>query len=550
MPQGLLYKWVCPKYHFTLFYVGNSSKCDACRKSAELHDKRHREIATFILKIQKIDEDTGAILSPIANRKRKTRKSDAFAEFKGPPALMDIDEESEWADSSTLNDGDAESTISHTPSMKEHFSQRQPTKAERKKARQSSLVRVITPELMRIIDAMLHPGSHSSEDTENRPGDGQSAALAHHQVIKDNISFNTHCFWPTFMRQRVHTKKLLQANGTGKTPPSKNAQEDPEITSIIERLGVPPTSVYGTKERGNLVKQLRNAINDDAEKVDNENRDTMMRMAGYWRYVNRKTYNFMVRNNHIWDWATGQKLEEIEDEDESEADTEDDRETDVTSWGDLSTDGTVPSGAITPLEDYSDDFELDKMKTLRLVDNTASLDSSLNEQLRKEQQQSEQDPTTPKTDQFSFQPLQPKISVQGFKSQDDTLSTSSSFLSPAKADVRYPQPSSIATLNTDLPLIKLSPPANLVFSTPDTNGYSAGSPLAAHDDPNNRYNPLKNLDGSPSRSSQRRARNKTIKLTAAAALPFKETTGPWSTVKGKGAGSGKTAYAAALKKGA
>lgn len=38
----------------------------------------------------------------------------------------------------------------------------------------------------------------------------------------------------------------------------------------------------------------------------------MMRMAGYWRYVNRRTYNAMVRNNQLWDWATGEKLEELD----------------------------------------------------------------------------------------------------------------------------------------------------------------------------------------------------------------------------------------------
>lgn len=38
----------------------------------------------------------------------------------------------------------------------------------------------------------------------------------------------------------------------------------------------------------------------------------MMRMAGYWRYVNRRTYNAMVRHNQLWDWATGGKLEELD----------------------------------------------------------------------------------------------------------------------------------------------------------------------------------------------------------------------------------------------
>ena len=46
----------------------------------------------------------------------------------------------------------------------------------------------------------------------------------------------------------------------------------------------------------------------------NDQVETMQRMAGYWRYANKRTYNEMVRNNEIWDWATGEKLPEITEE--------------------------------------------------------------------------------------------------------------------------------------------------------------------------------------------------------------------------------------------
>ncbi|KAI4139407.1 MAG: hypothetical protein L6R39_006298, partial [Caloplaca ligustica] len=190
------------------------------------------------------------------------------------------------------------------------------------------------------------------------------------------------------MRQSVHLKKLLKSNGIGKPRAYPNAQEDPEITSILERLGVTSNPVHASKERNTLVKQLRNAIRDDTEKVENENRDTMMRMAGYWRYVNRKTYNVMVRNNELWDWATGQKLEEVEEEEveeeASEADTEDDHGTDVASWDDLSTLATPFSGAGTPVkeveEDYSEDVEIDELEALRLFGGTSEPDVKLGEQ--------------------------------------------------------------------------------------------------------------------------------------------------------------------------
>lgn len=62
-----------------------------------------------------------------------------------------------------------------------------------------------------------------------------------------------------------------------------------------------------------------------------------MRMAGYWRYANRRTYNVMVRNNQLWDWTTGTKLEEVdEEEEEDDVSSMDDR------FSELSTAATTP----------------------------------------------------------------------------------------------------------------------------------------------------------------------------------------------------------------
>ncbi|KAL2354500.1 hypothetical protein BJ546DRAFT_62322 [Cryomyces antarcticus] len=52
-------------------------------------------------------------------------------------------------------------------------------------------------------------------------------------------------------------------------------------------------------------------ICDDLAQARNELAETMMRKAGYWRYVNRKTYNAMVANNEILDWETRGRLTAI-----------------------------------------------------------------------------------------------------------------------------------------------------------------------------------------------------------------------------------------------
>lgn len=51
-------------------------------------------------------------------------------------------------------------------------------------------------------------------------------------------------------------------------------------------------------------------------------------MAGYRRYANRRTYNQMVKNNELWDWGAGQKLPEIEEDNELESIEEEDDDED------------------------------------------------------------------------------------------------------------------------------------------------------------------------------------------------------------------------------
>ncbi|KAI4123096.1 MAG: hypothetical protein LQ338_005442 [Usnochroma carphineum] len=576
MPQGTLYKWeknsgldhkcgicktvlssprakktcfgiheeVCFKYHHTLFYLGNSSKCDACRKSVELHDKRHREIAALILKVQKIDESEQATLTLANNRKRKTRKSDALAEFRSPSALDNAVEEGEWGDTSTLNDDELEARTPGPLHPKENFTPKQLAKAERKKAKRSKPVQVITPELMNMIDAALHPENHLAGDKEHKPGDESSAALSH-RIIEENIAFNTNCFSPSSLRHSVHVKKLLKANGIGRTPSPQNAQKDPEITSILAQLGINPNPVHMSKERNVLVRQLRNAIRDDTEKVDNENRDTVMRMAGYWRYVNRKTYNVMVCNNEIWDWVTGQKLEEIPEDEGSEADTEEDDHTDVASWDDLSTLATPFSGAGTPVEeqeDYTEDFELNGMKTLQLADRFREFDAKLDDHAHGQHDRCQDDcMTTPRASQFPCDTTSERKSrIPEPKHKTPSSPPRSHLCPPGRNDARHVRPTSISTLKNDEPFDFM--PSPLVTPTPDQNTFST-----PHRDPNNRYNALTELNGG---LNQRLGRtNKSLKLAPPAVLAPRETNTGWTTVKGKGVGgAGRTSYAGALKK--
>lgn len=84
---------------------------------------------------------------------------------------------------------------------------------------------------------------------------------------------------------------------------------------FIQKLGIVDTNANGgPKNRRVLFARLREGIRNDLECVANETQQRMMRMAGYWRYANKRTYNLMVEKNYIWDWETGAKLEVLDEE--------------------------------------------------------------------------------------------------------------------------------------------------------------------------------------------------------------------------------------------
>jgi len=144
-------------------------------------------------------------------------------------------------------------------------------------------------------------------------------------TIDNNIMFNAHCFRWSSLRQGVHEKKVQKRNGPPKKVDPDNAEQVDEIsTNILRTLGFKTDLAKAAKARKILDSKLRNAILNDLVALENEQAETMQRMAGYWRYANRRTYNQMVENNELWDWATGAKLQKVEEESELDVIEEED----------------------------------------------------------------------------------------------------------------------------------------------------------------------------------------------------------------------------------
>ena len=187
---------------------------------------------------------------------------------------------------------------------------RKAAKAERKAAKNQVLFDVITQEELATVQRSLHP---ELEEQISTIPNGQG--LANNRTIDENITFNANTFIWSQLRQAVHMKKLAKNNG-GKQRPNTIEENNEILSPIFARLGISTSSQSSraNRERKTLDAKLRAAILGDLVAFENDQVEKMQRMAGYWRYTNKRTYNEMVRNNEIWDWATGQKLPEIKED--------------------------------------------------------------------------------------------------------------------------------------------------------------------------------------------------------------------------------------------
>ena len=227
----------------------------------------------------------------------------------------------------------------------ENADARKAAKAERKSAKNQVLFNVISQEDLAIVQRALHPESEQQSSTVSN---GQG--LADNRTIDENIAFNANTFKWGKLRQGVHAKKTAKNNGRKQKP--NTPQQDNEILGpILVSLGINTRLSKAGKERKSLDAKLRAAILGDLVAFENDQVETMQRMAGYWRYANRRTYNEMVRNNELWDWATGEKLPEIREEVELDVIQEEDENAEAGTL-DGQTEGQIPEHWDDP------DFEL------------------------------------------------------------------------------------------------------------------------------------------------------------------------------------------------
>ena len=288
----------------------------SCHKTLELHDKRHREIMSLVQRIRSVDggSDRKNLFSTKKSRKPRARARTKSSQSNIDEGVGDAEQEAEsWIDLSTLGDEDGSSKIQEEEADPKTPQEKKQAKEERKLAKHQANANIVTELDLTHLDKVLHPDEFVIADRSRLPGQG----LIDNEHIERNIVFNgntyQHRYRQLYDSARVAKEALAQH---GDHVQSQTEEENMLLDSIMLHLGIDPHPAHATKSRKSLSTKLRAAIRNDLHIVANDEAEMMQRMAGYWRYVNRRTYNAMIRMNELWDWATGEKLPEIEEENE------------------------------------------------------------------------------------------------------------------------------------------------------------------------------------------------------------------------------------------
>ena len=454
-------------------YLGNAHKCEAyvekaryigdrnmlilysCRKSDELHDKRHREIARLLQNLNRLDHITvQADSSQSLTRKKRTRKSELFDLSSIRENFEYIDNKGdEWADSSTVCDEDLDIGKMPLIDTKESSEITKTQRSHKKFIKNQKRFQVVTVHDMNRINGALHLVKHPLLEGVNERM--LNTELAHNSMISPSISFNARISPNLSVRQGALKKSISATERGGKSSLGGMAPSEDQLTDILARLGVDidTPAKNPTKEHKIILQKLRDAISKDHIIVKNEEREIMMRMAGYWRYANKRTYNHMVRNNQLWDWATGAKLPEIDEG--SEVDDDDTFSQQDTDIG-------------TPMENYDEDFIWESEDQLQLKHQFTAVTESITN-------------NGPSNDLATTEPTTPTP-----VKRDSSPQTPRPFPSPwhGKKDTRHlPTP---------------SPPANSPASSTSSTRMTKSTAHHHHLDSSNRFSPLAFLPRSQS----------------------------------------------------
>ncbi|PGH11747.1 hypothetical protein AJ80_07008 [Polytolypa hystricis UAMH7299] len=280
-----------------MFHIGASHKCDSCHMSKEQHDKRHKEIASLIQSLHRIDQEEDVPSTPTTPVFRQNNDNNMPFINRNP----DVDGDIQMSDGSSEGNDTAVVQIRQTPSMRRQDRQRAKIDKSNAKALNRKNIglfqTLITPRnLIEKVGEIIHgdlivlPTMTLEEGDEILDGIIQMYEDFDNEVVQKN---------PGLKGQKRRTSDPRD---------SINKLELSLIREIMVELGVRPSNTKCSKERNRVVARVADAIYADIEQVSNEAREIKKRKAAYFAFAGERAKQAIVHNNKITNWETGEKL--------------------------------------------------------------------------------------------------------------------------------------------------------------------------------------------------------------------------------------------------
>ncbi|KAF3482209.1 uncharacterized protein GIQ15_04968 [Arthroderma uncinatum] len=293
-----------------MFHVGNSHKCDSCGKSNELHGKRHKDILTLIEQIHALDR---------GEQSRGSKFSNHTTIFDRAPLTPGRNVVRAARGIALLTLGDSPSSLRRTLSAKDRRAEKKAVKLEKdmtknmkRQANRLTVPGVVLASSVELVNKAIHGTNHLESSISPQEADAFFvASIRRFQELEHQIQ--------ELAAKREATKHVELKDGKVSSPAREkgdyrgvNKLELPMIREILAQLAIRVRLNENgyDKDRKVLLMKVADAVCSDIMLVANEARETMRRSAGYWRFVNKRTYNAMVRNSKIVNWETGEKLPE------------------------------------------------------------------------------------------------------------------------------------------------------------------------------------------------------------------------------------------------
>ena len=283
----------------------------SCRKSNELHEKRHKDIAALVDKIYEFDRGEGNLTLKFGDGTNGLVLYDRTTNLTPAMGVMKL------AKAAVIRSLGQPESLKRTMSARDRRAEKRAKKLEKSVAK-TIRRQVCRPKIPGVVLAssveQVNKAIHGISKLESAlsPEDADTffvASILRFQEVEEQAR-------EFAMKQDAHGG---HGHHESKTPsPGKdraeygniNKYELPIIREILAGLNIRIDKDNADKDRKQLLVKLGEAIFTDLELLSNEAREIMKRSAGYWRFASRRTYNAMVRNSKIVNWETGEKLTE------------------------------------------------------------------------------------------------------------------------------------------------------------------------------------------------------------------------------------------------